>query len=360
MADEDKSQQTEQPTAKRLEQAREAGDVVKSQEVSAFVLLAGGTLAIAMFGKSTAMGIGNLLTMFIEQPEQMSVDGAGLISMGRGVMLHLALVLAPFTLVLVIAGLAGHVLQSRPGFSPQKLLPDFGKISPLAGFKRMFGLDGWVNLLKGLLKIAIVGMAIWTQLWPARGMLDAILAQTAVGVMADMNHLLFRVLFAALIALGVIAGADYIFQRIRFIQRNRMSKQDIKEELRQNDGDPMIKAKVRQIRQERARKRMMAAVPGATVVIANPTHFAVALLYENGKTAAPICVAKGADALALRIRAVAEENDVPVVENPPLARALFASVEIDQAIPAEHYKAVAQVIGYVMRLSGKMAPQAPG
>ena len=140
------------------------------------------------------------------------------------------------------------------------------------------------------------------------------------------------------------------------MQRNRMSKQEIKEEFRQNEGDPAIKAKIRQIRKERARKRMMAAVPAATVVIMNPTHYAVALKYESGKMAAPICVAKGVDALALRIRAVAEENDVPVVENPPLARALHAAVEIDEPVPPEHYKAVAQVIGYVMRLQGKLPP----
>jgi flagellar biosynthetic protein FlhB len=138
------------------------------------------------------------------------------------------------------------------------------------------------------------------------------------------------------------------------MKRNMMSRQEVKEEFRQNEGDPVIKAKVRQIRQERARKRMMSAVPEATVVITNPTHFAVALKYESGKTAAPICVAKGVDALALRIRAVAEENEVPVIENPPLARALYASVELDEAIPAEHYKAVAQVIGYVMRLNGTL------
>ena len=355
MADEqDKSQQTEEPTAKRLEQARESGDVVKSTEVTAFVLLAGGTLAIAMFGHSTAIGIARLLTMFIEQPEQMSVDGAGLASMARGLVLHLALILAPFMGVMVLASLAGHVVQSMPTLNPDKLMPNFSKLSIPAGLKRMFGPEGWTNLLKGLVKIGIVGMAIWTQLWPARVMLEAILSQSPMGVAGDMSHLLFRVLFAALGALAVIAGADYFFQRIRFMQRNRMSRQDIKEEYRQSEGDPTVKAKVRQIRQERARKRMMAAVPGATVVIANPTHFAVALKYERGETEAPICVAKGVDALALRIRAIAEENDVPVVENPPLARALYATVELDEPIPAEHYKAVAQVIGYVLRLSGKM------
>jgi flagellar biosynthetic protein FlhB len=353
--DNDDSQQTEQPTQKRLEQAREAGDVVKSTEVSAFVVLAGATLAIAMFGRSLAVGIAGILTQFIQEPEQIAVDGPGLASLMRGVLLHLAIVLAPFMGVMLTAAVAGHVLQSKPTFNLEKLLPDFSKLSFLSGFSRLFGVEGWITLFKGLIKLAIVGMAIWTQLWPERGILEGILTQSPQAVMADMTHLLFKVMIAALSALLVIAGLDYFIQYTRFMKRNRMSRHEIKEEFRQNEGDPIIKAKVRQIRQERARKRMMAAVPDATVVITNPTHFAVALKYESGKTAAPICVAKGVDALALRIRAVAEEHEVPVIENPPLARALYATVELDEAVPAEHYKAVAQVIGYVMRLNGTLA-----
>ena len=353
--DSDDSQQTEQPTQKRLEQAREAGDIVKSTEVSAFVVLAGATLAIAMFGRSLAVGIAGILTQFIQAPEQMAVDGAGLTSLMRGVLLHLAIVLAPFMGVMVVASVAGHVLQSKPTFNLEKLMPNFSKLSFLSGFSRLFGIEGWITLVRGLIKLAIVGMAIWTQLWPERGMLESILTQSPQAVMADMTHLLFKVMIAALSALLVIAGLDYFFQYTRFMKRNRMSRHEIKEEFRQNEGDPVIKAKVRQIRQERARKRMMAAVPDATVVITNPTHFAVALKYESGKTAAPVCVAKGVDALALRIRAVAEEHEVPVIENPPLARALYATVELDEAIPAEHYKAVAQVIGYVMRLNGTLS-----
>jgi flagellar biosynthetic protein FlhB len=356
--DQDKSQQTEEPTAKRLEQARENGDVVKSPEVTTFILLGGGTLAIAMFGKYTAMELARSLSLFIQQPEAMSVDGPGLAAMIRLLLPQVALALAPFFAVMIVAGLAGHVLQSRPGISFDKIVPDFSKVSPMAGFKRMFGAEGWMNLLKGLAKIAVVGVAIWTQLWPERGGLEAILNQTTAAVMHDMSRLLFKVLMAALSALGIIAGLDYFWQRMRFMARNRMSKQEIKEEYRQNEGDPHIKAKIRQLRHDRARKRMMAAVPKATVVIMNPTHFAVALKYESGKMAAPVCVAKGVDALALRIRAVAEENDVPVVENPPLARALHAAIEIDEPVPPEHFKAVAQVIGYVLRLQGKLPARA--
>jgi flagellar biosynthetic protein FlhB len=356
--DQDKSQQTEEPTSKRLEQARESGDVVKSSEVTAFILLGGGTLALAMFGKYTMVGLAQALTIFLEQPDAMNVDGASLAAMSRGLLANVAMTLGPFFGVMVLAAVIGHVAQSRPGLHVDKLMPDFSKVSPMAGFVRMFGPDGWMNLIKGLCKMAVVGVAIWTQLWPERGTLESILTQSTGAVVGDMSHLLFKVLMASLAALGVIAGLDYFWQRMRFMSRNRMSKQEIKEEYRQNEGDPHIKAKIRQLRHERSRKRMMAAVPEATVVIMNPTHYAVALKYESGKMAAPVCVAKGVDALALRIRAVAEDNGVAVVENPPLARALHAAIEIDDPVPPEQFKAVAQVIGYVMRLQGKLPARA--
>jgi flagellar biosynthetic protein FlhB len=257
---------------------------------------------------------------------------------------------------MIAAAIGGHVLQAPPTFTVEKLKPDFSRLNLMAGLKRMFGVEGLINLAKGLLKIGVVGFAIWTQIWPERAMLESVMGQSPMGVMGDMSHLLYKVLLAALAALAVIAAADYFVQRYRFLQRNRMSRQEIKEEYRQNEGDPQIKAKIRQIRQERAKKRMIAAVPEATVIITNPTHYAVALKYESGKMMAPVCVAKGIDALALKIREVAREHDVPIVENPPLARALHATVEVDEVIPQEHFKAVAQVIGYVMRLTGKIKP----
>ena len=352
--DRDDAQQTEQPTQRRLDEAREHGDVVKSSELSTFIVLAGGTLALAMFGKSGAEGLARNMQRFLAEPEQMSVQGSELMSMMKITVIQTATVLGPLFGMFMLAALAGHLIQGRPVFTTERMKLDLTKLSPWAGLKKMFGFDGWMNLVKGLVKIGIVGIAIWTQLWPQRGGLESILDQNAFGVSSDMMHLLFKVMIASLIALGLIAAADYGMQYFQFMKRNRMSKQEIKDEYKQTEGDPVVKARVRQIRMERAKTRMMAEVPKASVVIMNPTHFAVALRYESGKTAAPICVAKGVDALALKIRAVAEEHGVPVIENPPLARALHASVEPDEAIPPEHYKAVAQVIGYVMRLSGKL------
>jgi flagellar biosynthesis protein FlhB len=270
--------------------------------------------------------------------------------------MHSATLLAPIFAILIGTGLAGHLLQHRPVFSTERLKPDFSKLSLLKGLKRMFGVDGWANLGKGILKILIVGAAVWTTLWPMRGKIEGILTQSPIAVAGDMSDLVIRLMIAALSVLAAVAVLDYMLQRYRFMQRNRMSRQEVKEEYRQSEGDPAVKAKIKQIRMEKSRRRMMAAVPQATVVIMNPTHYAVALKYEQGKMAAPICVAKGTDALALRIRDVAEQNEVPVVENPPLARALYAAIDLDEPVPQEHFKAVAQVIGYVMRLSGQLRP----
>ena len=287
----------------------------------------------------------------------MGVSSDDLRVLALHVLVTLGTILAPVFAVMMAAAIAGHVLQARPGIALDRIKPDLAKLNIFSALKRMFGIEGLTNLGKGLLKMAVVGVAVWTQIWPERNMLQSVLDQSPADVVGDMGHLLFKVLTAALAALAAIAAADYLLQRYRFLQRNKMSKQEIKEEFRQNEGDPQIKAKIRQIRLERAKKRMIAAVPEATVIITNPTHYAVALKYEQGKMAAPICVAKGVDALALKIRDVAKEHEVPVVENPPLARALHAAVEVDEAIPQEHFKAVAQVIGYVYRLTGKIRAQ---
>jgi flagellar biosynthetic protein FlhB len=352
--DRDDAQQTEQPTQKRLDEAREHGDIVKSPEISAFVLLLGGTFAIMLFGASTMKSLALALRIFLEQPEQMGVTGPDLMVMAKHMVMTLGGILGPIFGVMIAASIAGHVVQARPGFTLEKIKPDFAKLNIFAAFKRMFGMDGLSNLVKGLLKIGLVGFALWTQLWPERTMLESVLDQSTVDVVGDMGRLLYKVLTASLISLAMIAAADYALQRYRFQKRNRMSKQEIKEEFRQNEGDPQIKAKIRQIRNERAKKRMIASVPEATVIVTNPTHYAIALKYDQGNMAAPTCVAKGVDALALKIREVAAAHDIPIVENPPLARALHASVEVDEVIPQEHFKAVAQVIGYVYRLTGKI------
>jgi flagellar biosynthesis protein FlhB len=356
MADRDASQQTEEPTQRRLDEAHEHGDVVKSGELSTLVLLLGGTLAIAIFAQSAATQLTVLFRVFLASPDEIGTDPGALMQLMKDICLKLFVIIGPILGVMMLAGLASNLVQHRPVLSFDRLKPDLSKLSLTGGFKRMFGLDGWLNLVKGLGKIAIVGAAIWTQLWPERGTAENVLQLSPQGVAGDMTHLLYKVMIATIAAMAFIACADYLLQRFQFMKRNRMSKQEVKDEFRQTEGDPIVKNRIRQMQTEHAKRRMIAAVPKATVVITNPTHFAVALKYETGKTAAPVCVAKGVDKVAFRIRDVAKANNVPVVESPPLARALYASVEVDEQIPPEHYKAVAQIIGYVLKLSGKMKP----
>ena len=354
MAEErDDAQRTEEPTQKRLDEALSKGDVVKSTELAAFVMLAGGTLALALFAQNAARRFTANFTVFLENPAQMSMDAGGVMAVLKKSVLGLMAIVGPAFGLMLLAALAGHLLQHRPFFSAEKIKPDLSKLSPIAGFKRMFGLDGVVNLVKGVAKILLVGTAGVLAVWPERARLATALDMNPAGIATLTLALIGKMLIASLVALFVIAALDYVYQRQRFFARHRMTRQELRDEVKQSEGDPQIKARIRQIRLERSKKRMIAAVPEASVVIVNPTHYAVALKYESGKMAAPVCVAKGMDHLALTIRKVAEEHDVPIVENPPLARALYAGVDLDEPIPPEHYKAVAQIIGYVMRLANK-------
>jgi flagellar biosynthetic protein FlhB len=234
-------------------------------------------------------------------------------------------------------------------WSAQTLKPTLSKISPMSGLKRVFGKQAFANLIKGLVKLTLLGAVISAIMWPERNRLEALVRLDPSDIMATIRALSLRLLGATVALLAIIAAVDYLYQYRQWFERQKMSLREMKDEFKATEGDPHVKSRIRALRQARMKKRMMAAVPKASVVITNPTHYAIALQYDKGMTA-PVCVAKGVDALALKIREVAGENDVPIVENPPLARALHATVKIDEEIPVEHYQAVAQVIGYVMRL----------
>lgn len=358
--DQDPSQKTEEPTPRRLQDARKKGDVPKSQEIPGWFVLASGLVVMGVMGPGMARELSGTLTLFLANPHTMSVDPSGLMTLVQSVVWRVGLVVAFAFLLLAGAGLAGHLIQTGFLFTTEKMNPKLSKLNPVDGAKRMFGPQGIANFLKGMGKMTLVAAAAFLVVWPKRDMLAELPAVDLAALLTIVRDSAVQLMLAALAAYAVIAALDFLFQRQNFMKRNRMSRRELRDELKQTEGDPMVRAKLRQIRQERARRRMMAAVPEATVVITNPTHFAVALKYEQGETAAPICVAKGVDAVALRIRTLAEEHSVPIVEDPPLARALHASVDIDETIPKEHYTAVAKVIGYVLSLSRGRArrPQA--
>jgi flagellar biosynthetic protein FlhB len=252
--------------------------------------------------------------------------------------------------LLALAALFGTLIQHQPVWSAEGLKPKFSKISPAAGLGRLVSKQALGNFIKGLAKLALMGAVIGLLLWRERNRLEGLVTLDPATILPFTHVLAVKMLGTVVAIMAIVAAADYFFQYQQWFARQKMSLAELKEEFRQTDGDPAVKGKIRQIRQNRMRKRMMAAVPTASVVITNPTHYAVALRYERGM-AAPVCVAKGIDLIALKIREVARAHDIPIVENPPLARAVHATVEIDQEIKPEHYKAVAEVIGYLMRLN---------
>jgi flagellar biosynthetic protein FlhB len=338
---------TEAATPRRLQRAREEGRVPVSREIHSFAGLAAVTLAVAMVAGDTAQGLAIRLTTFLTDAGAPGLVGAGGLQLATTALLRGA---APFVLAALLAGSAASLLQTGFLLNGSALHPDFSRVSPSAGLRRLFGRDGLVEAGKSLAKVAVMAFALWRVLLddvPAlmqapRWAPQVLLARTLQPVL----HMLYVVLAVQ----AVIAAFDLFWVRLRHAQQLRMSKLDVREEHREMEGDPKIKARIKQIRTQRARKRMLAAVPKATVVVTNPTHYAVALAYDRTRNAAPRVVAKGVDSLAARIREVAAANKVPLVANPPLAQALYR-VEVDTEIPAEHYRAVAEIIAYVWRLS---------
>lgn len=355
MADEDDSEKTQDPTQKRLDDAHQRGDVVKSQEVNTWFVIAGAALVISTFSGSIGSGIEMPLRNLLANAHLIRTDGLGLLSLAKNIEYVLFAALGVPFLLLMLAALVGNLVQHRLVWSAEPLVPKFSKLSPMSGAKRLFGKQAMANFVKGIVKILALGAVMIAVLWPERHRIDAMVRLDPAVLLPAAKSLSMQLIGAVVAMLAAVAAADYLFQYRQWFERQKMSLQEVKEEYKQMEGDPHIKGRIRQLRQARMRKRMMAAVPSASVVITNPTHFAVALKYERGM-GAPVCVAKGADAIALRIREIAKENDVPIVENPPLARALHASVEIDDEIPVEHYQAVAEVIGFVMRLKQGLRP----
>src|SRR5713226_6594435 len=346
---EDSDDKTEDPTQKRLEDAHGRGDVAKSQEVNTWFVIAGGTLVLSTFSGSMGGGILMPLRNLIANSWMIHADGPGLMALAQSLEYALIAALGVPLLMLSLAAIGGNMIQHRLVWSGEQLKPKFSKVSPGAGFKRVFGKQAAANFAKGLFKLVALGAVMMAVLWPERHRLEAMVRFDPATILGATTSLTLQLMGAVVAMLAVVAIADYFFQYRQWYERQKMSLQEMKEEFKQSEGDPHIKGRIRQLRNARMKKRMMAAVPKASVVITNPTHYAVALSYERGMSA-PVCVAKGVDNIARKIREIAGEHDIPIVENVPLARALYATVEIDDEIPVEHYHAVAEVIGYVMGL----------
>ena len=361
MADDtqDQAQKTEEPTSKRIEDARKKGQVATSREVNHWFMILGATAVMMMVMPGVMNDLRGLFVTFLAQPHAIATDFSSLHPMIANLLAAVGMALLPVMLFLVAAALLAGLVQNGLVFAPDQLKPKLEKISLAKGVKRLFSSRSLAEFAKGILKLAIVAsVAAWLMV-PEFGRLEEIPTLAIASSLELLHTLTIKLLIGVLSIVSIIAALDVLYQRLMHTKQMRMSRQEIKDELKQTEGDPQVRGRLRQIRRERAQKRMMSAIPEATAVITNPTHFAVALKYELDDMAAPLVVAKGADHIALKIRAVAEENDVPVVENPPLARVLYAGVEIGEEIPEQHFKAVAEIIGYVLRLKGKLPQRGP-
>ncbi len=351
--DQDDSQKTEDPSQRRLDDALKKGQVPNSREVTSFMILLVFAISIVWFSPSIMQKTAFNITKYIESPEDFRMDSNSIMivfkELSKDVLFAMTI---PISITIFMIFLS-HLIQHPFVFSPEAATPKLDRISILSGFKRIFSMRSVIELIKGCLKIILVAVVSFIAIRNDLYMLENLPEESISGILLFLAHLISKMMIGICALMGSVAAFDFLYQKFEHMKSLRMSKQDLKEEYKQTEGSPEVKAKLREIRNARASNRMMQKVPKADVVITNPTHYSVALQYDSKISEAPIVVAKGKDLIALKIREIATENKVPIVENPPLARALYSSVELDQEIPLDHYNAVAEVIRYVYKLKGK-------
>lgn len=348
MADVDKDQKTEAPTEKRLEDARKKGDTPMAAEFKHAAVLTAILIVVGGLGAQVAGTLTELVSHFWGRADDLRTGGAAFTSV---LIQQVGLALLPLAATLVICALGGGLIQGRPSLVWSRVKPKFSKLMPHEGLKRLFGPRALVEFAKTLAKLVVVVSVAMLALWPKAVSIDRMVGAKADQIANYTGDLVLTLVMAVALFVAALALFDIIYQRQSWLKRQRMSLQEVRDEHKDSEGDPKVKARVRQLQQERARSRMMQRVPKASVIVTNPTHYSIALLYDGDSMLAPIVVAKGVDKVALRIRELAGEAGVPIMESPPLARALYASVDLEQPIPIEHYAAVAEIIGRVMRLA---------
>jgi flagellar biosynthetic protein FlhB len=348
--DQDDSQKTEDPTAKRLQEARNEGNLPISRDFSTWILLLGILItAMVMLPGMIGQMMGPL-TATLEKAGEIHLGEDSFFSAIGHIFGAFSGPVLMITVTLMIMATLGWVLQTGLILNMSLFKLKWERLNPVEGIKRLFSMQSIVELIKSVAKIIAVGIVAYMILEPVFMRSEGLTGIDNGRLVSTTYELCMRLLFAVFLVFTAIAAGDFFYQRFTYFKNLRMTKAEVKEEFRQTEGDPHVKGRLRQIRTEKARKRMMAAVPKADVVITNPTHFAIALKYETGMMQAPVVVAKGQDFIAQRIREIAKEHKVPMVSNPPLARALYASVEIDEEIPPQHYRAVAEIISFIYRL----------
>ena len=354
--DADKTSKTEEPTAKKLLDARERGSVAVSREINTWMLLMAGFLVLVMFSGQIAIELKVMMMRFVEAPHTISFDVNNIYAVLSKILIDfLRILMIPFFLFVAVSIAAG-IMQNGINISFKAIEPKLNKFSPIAGAKRIFSGRQMIEFVKGILKISIVGSVAAIPLIPMFKHIDVLPTYDLVFLPERIRDLVIILFTGVLAVLSVIAIIDLLYQRWEHSRNLRMTKQEVKDEHKSTEGDPTVKQRLRKVRMERAQRRMMQAVPEADVVVTNPTHFAVAMKYEPKIMTAPVVIAKGQDLVAFKIREIAEENNITIVENQPLAQALYFGVDIDEEVPEEHYKAVAEIISYVWNLKGRTMP----
>ncbi len=354
MADDDKDSKTEDPTAKKKSDAAEKGNVPFSREVPLFATVLATFVYIIFFLPSGLSKVGEALKDIFEQPDQWKLEtGPDALSL----FVHLAWVsaafLAPAFILFMAFGVAASISQNLPTPVLERIRPQFSRISIAKGWSRLFSLPGLIEFGKSLTKIVIVGVVMFFALKSEYfSAIDAMFSDPQT-IFTRMMTSMQKITIVVLIATTVVAIADFFWTRYHWFTELKMTRHEVKEENKQSQGDPFVKSRQRSLMRDRARRRMIANVDRATLVIANPTHFAVALRYVREESDAPVVVAKGQDLIALKIREIAEKNGIPVFEDPPLARSMFAQVSVDSVIPSVFYKAVAELIHRVYAAQAK-------
>jgi flagellar biosynthetic protein FlhB len=345
---EEQDNKTEEATEKRVRDAIDEGNIPISREASTLATFVAVFLALSFFIASNTIHLVNALTRFIDDPGAWRLENsADVVILVEFVGLDMARLVVPIVLLLLVAGVAATVLQHPPQLALKRIQPDWSRISPMKGLTRIFGLQGLVDFGKALFKMTAIAVVGFFVLKTMQFEVFASMFMEPMAIPGLLRSAVLRMLGAVTMLTLVLVAADMFWSRFKWHKDLRMTKQEVKEEHKQTEGDPKVKARLRSLARDRARRRMIAAVPRATVIITNPTHYAVALRYVREEGGAPVVLAKGLDLIALKIREVAEEHGIPIVEDKPLARSLYDSVEVDQLIPPQFYKAVAEIIYYL-------------
>ncbi|MFO7761321.1 MAG: flagellar biosynthesis protein FlhB [Desulfobia sp.] len=356
MAEEQGGQEkTEEPTAKRLREGREKGDVAKSIEVPSALILLLALLSIYMMRGWFYDRLLDIFQVYLPNLHSIVVTTENMVAVLRQAVASIAVILGPLMAIIIVAGLVGNFGQIGFLFTTEKMIPKYDKIDPIKGLGRIFSLQTLATGLKSIAKIIIVGLVAYLEISKYLPQTLPLMDQGIYAIFVFYIKVSFWIFLKSALIIAVLAAVDYAFQRWQFREKMKMTKQEVDEEAKSTEGDPQVKGKIRSIQQEMARKRMMAEVPEAEVVITNPTRLAVALSYDSETMASPAVTAKGRGLIAKRIKEIALENNVPLVEDKPLAQTLYKEVEIGSQIPENLYQAVAEIMAYVYNLKQKSA-----